>query len=187
MEIEYQSELLFYGYYQPARVVWITTLEDEVLCKLDVLDKDGRILYRVVEHPGDRDPEVIFEEITETQIQNIQEILEQNEVYYYWYEEDSTEKLGYFGTLLAQIDSVKKYTEEFDRLVILYEFYSSQKDVDTISDLEFFEDVTLEREEIEQYLIAQMLAHKEMNTITMKYFKDGRCSAYKLTLKEYNF
>lgn len=51
VKIKYFKQQQIYGDYQASRVIWITTLKNELLIKFNILDKYGNMLYQISEHP----------------------------------------------------------------------------------------------------------------------------------------
>lgn len=180
----FRREPIDYGQYRVGRVIWITTLKDETLVKCDVLDLAGNVLYRVKELPGDLPRAIIREGITQEQIEDIQSILDQAEMYFDWYDGDIDGTLSYFGCMLARIESLREYSMDSKMSAVSYDVYSSIDDIEPVSEMEFYEDETLTREELEKQLVLKLLAHDEvLDTIEMKFSKNGTVSAYRLVLE----
>lgn len=101
MTINYEKIQQSYGNYRTARVIWITTVKDEHLLKCDVLDKDGTLLYRVIEPPESDNYELADEgKLTKDQVLEIGRLMETNNPLYEWDQEDMEDTilmLGSFG------------------------------------------------------------------------------------------
>lgn len=193
MRVEYQKTKLSYGGYRPGRVIWITLLNGQKAEKFNLLDRDGNVLYRVEQkNDGDGviDNKITYESLTEEQKEEIQRILEKNEPHYSWDKEEIEEALRYFGYEVARLDDLVRYARKSNKLVVDYDIYSSHeedeegKEIDYLSEIDYYEVGSITRETIENNLVQKLLEHKEWDTIEMKIIENGQMDSYLLEFEE---
>lgn len=193
MTVEYQKTRLSFGGYRPERAIWITLLNGHRAVKVNVLDRNGSVLYRV-EQKSDADgpihSKITYESLTEEQKEDIQQILEKNEPYYGWDDEEIEEALRYFGYEIAHVDNLVRDTRKDNKIVVDYDIYSSYaedeegNEIDDLSEIDYYDVGTITKAEIENELVQKLLNHKEWDTIEMKIIENGQFDHYLLEFEE---
>lgn len=110
MNRKYLKRKQSFGDYQAARVVWVHTREDETLLKADILDKTGKVVYKITEPPQSELYEISANALTFEQLEEITHLLRTSDLERNWEEEidyddeeDISFVLGFLGNVWPHV------------------------------------------------------------------------------------
>ncbi|AXG40129.1 MAG: hypothetical protein L0M04_06695 [Enterococcus sp.] len=187
MTINYEKIQQSYGNYRTARVIWITTLKDEHLLKCDVLDKDGTLLYRVIEPPESDNYELADEgKLTKDQVLEIGRLMETNNPLYEWDQEDMEDTilmLGSFGKEMSIQQWMAKTSFKNQETMLTYVVYSGESLEESQPYIEHLDKKLTEDEIIEQHLLQKIQQDEEIGSMEVTIARSGMVSSYFLTFE----
>lgn len=193
MKIKYVKNKHPFGEYRATRVVWITTLDNQLLFKCDVVDREGNILYRVSELPEEEEFEISGNDLTVEELKEITalmmkgdgELEEDWEGYSYKNEECKAIVLGYFAYRLATCHSLARKSNKTEDVIIEFGFNSSKDaDVEHFFDKAQFKKDVSEDYVIEDYLLPRLLEREEYDLFRVYIAKSGVVNSYLVKLQE---
>lgn len=187
MKIKYLKKRQEFGDYQASRVIWITTLKEELLIKFNILDKAGNLMYQISEQPESDTYELYENTLSVEQLQEIAGLLQENIPDIEWDitdEEELALMLGYFGECLARMQWLGRESKKDNDIIVDFIFDSTEKAIkDEISQTEYVETGTTEDEVIEQFLLPRLIEREEMNRVFVNIAEAGVVNSYLVTIQ----
>lgn len=183
-----------FGEYRATRVVWITTLDNQLLLECDVVDKEGNILYRILELPDEEEFEIFDNDLTVEELKEITafimegdgELEEEWQDYFdYENEKDMSIVLGYFSYRLATCHSLARESNKTEDVIIKFGFDSSKGlDGENFSETVHFKKDVTEDYVIEDYLLPKLLEREDCDRFRVYIAKAGVVNSYLVTIQE---
>lgn len=187
MKIKYLKRPQRYGDYQASRVIWITTLNDELLVKFSILDKDGNLLYKITEPPESEDFALSDCVLSTEQLEEIKLLLGENDPDFEWNLSDEEEvvfMLGFFGESLARRHWLARDSKKDTGVIVDYIFDSSEKtSKGEFFQIDYFEKGITEDEVIENFLLPKLIEREELDTVMVNIAEAGVVTSYRVTIQ----
>ncbi|MBO0452263.1 MULTISPECIES: hypothetical protein [Enterococcus] len=188
MKIKYLKRLQSFGGYQASRVIWITTLKDELLMKFNILDKDGILLYQISERPEYEEVDLIDYSLSNVHLKEIGNFFKEDfpEIEYDWDDqEEKTIILGYFGEFLARRHWLARDSKKCDDIIVDFTFSSSTGESgESASKVEYIVKGTTEDEIIENILLPRLMERERLDRIFVNIAEAGAVNSYLITVQE---
>lgn len=186
MKIKYTKKPLDFGEYRAGRVIWIRTLKGESLVKLNVLDKDGVLLYRVTELPGDTTYEIEEGYLTLKHLETIKDLISQNYPDFDREDEDEVDfMLGDFGRKLACYQWLAKDSKKSQQMIVDSVLYSTNDYIEEETfQTNYFEKGLTHDEVIKKYMAPKLIENRTFNALEVTISESGNVSNYQVTIEE---
>jgi len=186
VKIKYLLKQLDYGEYQAGRVIWIRTLKDELLIKLNVLDKDGVILYRITEPPESDSYEIEQKYLTAKHLEVIEDFIKGYEPEFECEDEDDiTLMLGEFGNQLARRHWLARDSKKTKKMMVDYYLYSTNDyNEERLSRTDYLDSSLTMDEVIEKHLLPKMIEADALNKIDVTIAEAGEVNSYQVMIEE---
>ncbi|MGG5373148.1 hypothetical protein [Enterococcus sp. AZ196] len=192
MNRKYLKRKQSFGDYQAARVVWVHTREDETLLKADILDKTGKVVYKITEPPQSELYEISANALTFEQLEEITHLLRTSDLERNWEEEidyddeeDIAFVLGFFGECVASRHSLMRESRKTEDVIVEYTFDSSEDYTgDEICKTDYLKKEATEDDLIEEYLLPKLLEQEGMDTLRVHIAAAGVVNSYLVTIQE---
>lgn len=186
MKIKYTKKQLDFGEYRAGRVIWIRTLKDELLIKLNVLDKDGVILYRITELPGDTTYEIEEGYLTLEHLETIKDLISQNYPDFDREDEDEVDfMLGDFGRQIACCQWLAQDSKKSQQMIVDSVLYSTNDYIeDEAFQTNYFEKGLTHDELLKKYMAPKLIENSTFNALEVTISESGIVSNYQVTIEE---
>lgn len=187
VKIKYFKQQQIYGDYQASRVIWITTLKNELLIKFNILDKYGNMLYQISEYPESETFDLTENMLTQEQLAEIAGLLRENVSDIEWDltdEEDIALMLGYFGECLARRYWLARDSRKDADIIVDFIFDSSVETLrNEITQTKYMAKGTTEKEIIEKFLFPKLMEREEMDRVFVTIAEAGLVNSYLVTIQ----
>ena len=186
MKIKYTKKQLDFGEYRAGRVIWIRTLKGESLVKLNVLDKDGVILYRITEPPESDSYEIEQKYLTVKHLEVIEDFIKEYEPEFECEDEDDvTFMLGEFGNQLARCHWLARDSKKTKKMMVDYYLYPTDICAGEGAFHTDYLDSGLTIDEVlEKHLLPKMIEANALNKFDVTIAEAGEVSSYQVTIEE---
>ncbi|MFQ7234517.1 MAG: hypothetical protein ACLRPU_06575 [Enterococcus hulanensis] len=186
MKLKYTKSQLDFGEYRAGRVIWIRTLKGESLVKLNVLDKDGVLLYRVTELPGDTSYEIEEGYLTLEHLETIKDLISQNYPDFDREDEDEVDfMLGDFGRKIACCQWLAQDSKKSQQMIVDSVLYSTNDYIeDETFQTNYFEKGLTHDEVLKKYMAPKLIENSTFNALEVTISESGIVSNYQVTIEE---
>lgn len=186
MKLKYTKSQLDFGEYRAGRVIWIRTLKGESLVKLNVLDKDGVLLYRVTELPGDTTYEIEEGYLTLEHLETIKDLISQNYPDFDREDEDEVDfMLGDFGRKIACCHWLAQDSKKSQQMIVDSVLYSTNDYIeDETFQTNYFEKGLTHDEVLKKYMAPKLIENSTFNALEVTISESGIVSNYQVTIEE---